>query len=109
MVEIGIGPKISELKYQIKKIREELDSLGAPTQNLPELIDSSNLIRSNEYLTKYSQHSFELIKTYQLYTKELEQMLKTVFEIQVDLKNLLKEQTKLLDKKSSKRTKNSKN
>ena len=76
---------------------------------MPELITSANLLRSNEHLTKISEKQSELISAYGLYSKALEDMIAVVFDIQNDLKNLLKEQSKLISVRKSPRSYISKN
>ena len=50
-----MGEIISELRKNIQDIQFELDELGGPISDMPELIISANLLRSNEYLTKVSE------------------------------------------------------
>ena len=80
----------------IQVIQSELDELGDPVSGMPELITSANLLRSNEYLSKVTKKQSELLSAYSQYSKALENMVDAVFDIQNDLKNLLKEQSKLI-------------
>ena len=108
--KIGVGEIIYDLRKRIQGIQLELDELGGPISDMPELIISANLLRSNEYFAKVSKKQSELLSTYEQYSKALEDMIVVVFDIQNDLKNLLKEQSKLIsDKKSSKTLSPSKN
>ncbi len=110
MSKIGVGEIISELSKKIQDIKFELDELGGSISDMPELITSANLLRSNEYLTKVSEKQSELLSAYDLYSKALEDMIAVVFDIQNDLKNLLKEQSKLISvRKSSRKSSMSKN
>ena len=82
-----------------------LDQLGEPAIDLPEMIESSNLLRSNEYLSKANEKKSELLVAYQQYSTALEELLSSVFDIQKDLKDILKEQSSLIPdspKKASK-------
>jgi len=100
---------IYSLRKQIQKIQSELDALGTPVKDLPELISSANLLRSNEYLLKSNEKQSQLLDAYRQYSKSLEEMLSTVFDIQKDLKNILKEQSALMSKhKTIKKPKRSK-
>jgi len=100
---LGLGEIIDDLRRKICEIKSELTQLGDPIQDLPELITSANLLRSNEYLTKVSEKQSELLSAYEQYSVALENMVNTIFDIQNDLKNLLKEQSKLIsDEKSIK-------
>jgi hypothetical protein len=60
------------------------------------LIKSTNLLRSNDHLIEVNQKKSELTSAYQQYSKELENMLAAVFDIQKDLKEILKTQTSLI-------------
>ena len=97
-----MGKIIYELRKTIQVIQAELDELGWPVSDMPELITSANLLRSNEHLSKVSKKQSELLSAYSQYSKSLENMVDTIFDIQNDLKNLLKEQSKLIpDQKPS--------
>ncbi len=104
------GGIIYELRKQIQIKTSELKNLDNSSSDIPELIKSANLLRSNEYLVEVNLKRSELISTYKNYSKELEQMLVTVFGIQQDLKEILKTQTSLISeqKKSKKRSKTKK-
>jgi hypothetical protein len=96
MNNLGLGEIIDDLRRKICEIKSELTQLGNPIQDIPELITSTNLLRSNEYLTKVSEKQSELLSAYEQYSVALENMVNTIFSIQNDLKNLLKEQSKLI-------------
>ena len=101
--KLGVGEIIYEFSKKIQDIKSELDELGDPASNMPELITSANLLRSNEYLAKVSKKQSELLSTYGQYSKVLEDMIAMVFDIQNDLKNILREQSNLIsDRKSRK-------
>lgn len=103
MTEIGAGQVIYELRKKIQKLTFELKNLEKSSNDIPELIKSANLLRSNEYLLEVNQKRFDLISAYEQYSKELEKMLETVFEIQKDLKEILKTQTSLITKQQAKK------
>ena len=96
MSEVGVGQVIYELRKKIQNITLELKTLDTSSNEIPELIKSANLLRSNEHLLEVNHKRSELISAYEEYSAELEQMLKTVFEIQKDLKEILKTQTSLI-------------
>lgn len=108
MTELGIGNAIYQLRKKIQELTYELDSLGENPSPEPELIENANLLRSNEFLTNAYEKQKELICAYSDYSKALEDMVSNIFEIQNDLKNLLKEQSKLLSYSSKKTQKSSK-
>ena len=107
MTEVGAGQVIYELRKQIQKLNSELKHLEESAPDIPELIESTNLLRSNEHLSEVNAKRTELITSYKEYSKELETMLETVFEIQKDLKEILKTQSNLIDepKRTRKSTK----
>ncbi len=102
MTEIGTGPVISGLRKRIHEVESELNSIGT-FETSPEMIESANLLRSNEYLKKTTQKQAELTKAYAEYSAALETLLSDVFEIQNDLKDVLREQVSLLSKPKPKR------
>ncbi|HUU48130.1 MAG: hypothetical protein E4G77_02900 [Nitrosopumilus sp.] len=103
MTELGAGEVIYELRKQIQKITFDLKNLDIDSKNIPELISSTNLLRSNDHLVEINHKKSELIATYQQYSNQLEQMLAAVFDIQKDLKEILKTQLSLMSEKDSKK------
>jgi hypothetical protein len=103
LTKIGAGEIIYDLRKKIQEIQMALDQLGEPVTDLPEMIESSNLLRSNEYLSKANDKKSELLVAYQQYSTALEELLSSVFDIQKDLKDILKEQSSLISD-SPKRT-----
>ena len=106
MAKIGIGKVMHQMKQQIEQIKAELVELGEP-ESMPEMIENTNLIRSNEHLSKTNQKKSELLIAYDEYSKQLENLLSSVFEIQNELKEILKDQSNLIStpKKSKKQSK----
>ena len=96
MTGVGAGEVIYELRKKIQKITFELKDLENDSDDIPELIKSTNLLRSNDHLIEVNQKKSELTSAYEQYSKELENMLATVFDIQKDLKEILKTQTLLI-------------
>jgi hypothetical protein len=96
MTEVGVGELIYSLRKQIQNLQLEISALGEPVKDMPELISSANLLRSNEYLLKINEKKTQLLNVYEQYSKSLEDMLTIVFDIQKDLKNILKEQSDLI-------------
>ena len=97
-----------DLRKKIQQIKTELYELGDPVHEMPELINSANLLRSNEYLSKANAKKTELLFVYEQYAKALETLLSSVFEIQNELKEILKEQSSLISSQKSRQTKKSK-
>ena len=95
---------IFDLRKQIQQIQADLNQLGDPISEIPELISSANLLRANEYLSKANDKKTELLSVYSQYSSSLENILSSVFEIQNDLKEILKHQSSIISK-SKKRSK----
>lgn len=104
MSGIGAGPAIYDLQKRIQRIQSEIDLIGN-FEPSPELIELANLLRSNEYLQKKTEKQSELIRAYDEYSLALLKMLHAVFDIQVGLKDVLKQQSLLLSGTSPKRRK----
>ena len=96
MANLGAGEILYGLRKKIQEIQTSLNLLGDPITDMPELIDSSNLLRSNEYLSKTNEKKSELLAAYEQYSSSLEELLLAVFDIQKDLKDILKEQSSLI-------------
>ena len=93
--KIGAGEVIYDLRKKIQEIQAELNQLGNPASEIPEMIESTNLLRQNEFLTKSNDKKTELLSTYEQYSEALEALLSSVFDIQNELKEILKEQSSI--------------
>jgi len=96
LTKIIAGGMIYDLRKKIQQIQADLNQLGDPVSEIPELITSANLLRSNEYLSKANEKKTELLSTYTQYSYALEELLSTVFDIQNDLKDILKQQSSII-------------
>jgi len=105
LTNLGAGEIIYDLRKKIQEVQSDLSQLGEPVVELPELISSANLLRTNEYLTKTNEKKTELLYAYGAYSKALEELLLSVFDIQKDLKEILKEQSSLISNQSKKQPK----
>lgn len=101
MINLGAGEIIYDLRKKIQNIQSELSELINPIPEIPQLIASANLLRSNEYLTKITEKQSELLFAYANYSESLEKILATVFDIQNDLKNILRAQSELMSNTKS--------
>lgn len=108
MTEVGAGKAIYQLRKKIQKISLELNQLNNSSSTIPELIESTNLLRSNDHLEIINQKSSDLISAYRQYSQELENMLSMVFDIQKDLKEILKTQTSLIPEQGKTKKKSKK-
>lgn len=100
---MGTGPLIYELRKKIKQISSEITELNKTSHDIPELIESANLMRKNDHLLEINAKHSELISVYRQYADELEKLLNSVFAIQGDLKEILKTQTNLISEQKSKK------
>jgi len=108
LTKIQSGGLIYDLHKKIQQIQADLNQLDQPVSEIPELISSANLIRSNEYLSKTNEKKTELLLAYAAYSTALEKLLSAVFDIQNDLKEILKHQSSMISqtkKKSKTKTK----
>ncbi len=105
MTKIGSGELIYNLRKKIQEIRADLNQLDEPVSEIPELITSANLLRTNEYLSKANEKKTELLSAYEQYSVALEKLLSTVFDIQNDLKEILKQQSSMISSQRKKRSK----
>ena len=96
---------INNLRTNIQNIQSDLDQLGEPVSEMPELITSANLLRSNEYLSKANAKKTELLSAYVHYSAVIEELLSTAFDIQNDLKEILRDQSSMISSKRKKQSK----
>ncbi len=105
MTKIGAGGAIYDLRKKIQQIQADLNQLGTPVLEIPELITSANLLRSNEYLLMANEKKTELLSAYKQYSMALEELLSFVFDIQHDLKEILQEQSSIISSQRKKLSK----
>ena len=108
-----LGNKVSELQKKILVVKNELSEINKHEEPLPEFIDKTNLLRSNEYLQRSNDQKSKLILSYEEYTKELERIVTSVLEIRGNLNDLKSrfnssKKTKKRKKQSRKKTKKGK-
>jgi len=104
LTKIESNALIFDLRKQIQQIQADLNQLGDPVSEIPELISSANLLRANGYLSKANDKKTELLSVYAQYSSALENILSSVFDIQNDLKEIVKHQSSIISK-SKKRSK----
>jgi len=80
--------KINELQNKIIQIKKELSEINKEEKPLPEFIDTTNILRSNEYLKKSNEEKSKLLITYEEYTNELENLVSSIYKIKGDITNL---------------------
>ena len=96
---------INDLKNKINQVKNDLAKLDESNKQIPELINSTNLLRSNEFLTKTNTKKTELLSLYELYFIEIENILVEIKKIRIKLKNSLKPKSKKPNKKRKRRKK----
>lgn len=99
---LGLGNNLNELKSRIQKAQQELSQLGSPEPALPEVINMTNLLRTNEFLTKTDQKRAELIAMYDMYTRQLEQIVTSLLSIQNDLRDIVKTASSIIGQSKKK-------
>ena len=69
---------------------------------MPELINATNILRTNEYLTHVNEKKTQIVSSYEEYVKELEAFLSSVLERKLAF---LKKTRARLQKKAKKKPK----
>jgi len=101
---LGLGNNLNELKSRIQQIQDEISKLGSPEPIMPEMINTTNALRLNEYLTKSDEKKTALNAAYADYARQLEQIISSLLSIQVDLKDIIKAEASIIDAHESNRT-----
>ena len=83
-----IGKKISELQKKIVLAKKELSEINILEQPLPEFINTTNMLRLNEYLQKSNEKKSQLLIAYEEYTNELENLVSNIAQIKGSIHNL---------------------
>ena len=105
MKKISIEGTVYDLREKIQQLQADLNQLGDPVSEMPELITSANLLRSNEYLLKANEKKTELLSAYDQYFVILEELVSSVFDIQHDLKEIIKQQSTIISSQRKKQSK----
>lgn len=69
---------LDALKQKINQLKLELVQLEESNIPVPELINSTNLLRSNEILSKTNDKKSELLSLYESYFQELDATLRKI-------------------------------
>ena len=99
--------KVNQLQNQILQIKKELSEINKGEKPLPEFIDTTNMLRSNEYLQKSNDTKSKLLTAYEEYANELENLISSVSKIKgniASLKSRIKPRKKSKKKAKKKRT-----
>ena len=109
MEMLSFGKKVSELQKKIILAKKELSEINTLEQPLPEFINTTNILRSNEYLQKSNEKKTQLLITYEEYTNELENLVSNISQIKDTIHNLKSHLKPHKKKKLKKKTKPKKN
>ena len=88
MEMLAIGKKISELQKKIVLAKKELSEINTLEQPLPEFINTTNMLRLNEYLQKSNEKKSQLLIAYEEYANELENLVSNIANIKGSIHNL---------------------
>ncbi len=80
--------KINELQNKNIQIKTELSEINKDEKPLPEFIDTTNMLRSNEYLKKANETKSKLLIAYEEYTDKLENLVTSISQIKGNITNL---------------------
>ena len=89
---MSANSRLINLQEKIQQIQTSLSDENKSETPMPELIESTNLLRSNEFLTKVTQKQNELLSTYEEYVSELKKMIST--DLRAQINSLRKSQKK---------------
>jgi len=99
----GLGSVLTELKNQINQIKKDISEINKSFSPMPEMIESTNILRENEFLKKMDGKKTELIDSYEHYSNQIEDILSSVFDIQNELKKIIEIQSQLMKPKKSRK------
>jgi len=57
--------KLAQIKQKIERLHQELATINQSTQPMPELINATNILRTNEYLTHVNEKKTEIVSSYE--------------------------------------------
>jgi len=86
--DLGTKYTLNELKQKINAMIRKLAILEESNKPIPELINSTNLLRSNEFLTKTNIIKTDLISSYELYSNELRNIITDIRKIRTEINSL---------------------
>ena len=99
---LSASNKINELQRKIVDVKKELSSIKLLEEPKPEFINTANMIRSNEYLTKEIEKQKTLLSLYDEYSKNLENIVLSASSIRIQIKKLKSQKKSGTTKKKTK-------
>lgn len=79
---------VKELQSKIVELKIKLSEINKDEKPLPEFINTTNMLRSNEYLQKANDAKSSLLAAYEEYANELENLISTVSKIKGNITSL---------------------
>ena len=95
---LPVGKKINDLKKEIEKLNSDLLEIKKQESPKPEFINTTNMLRTNEFLSREVEQQKQLVTLYQKYSKELEGLILSAASSKSQIKEL---KSKTRAKKSS--------
>lgn len=86
-----------DLRLAINDLQERLDRMGPPPSPLAEVVDSTNTLRTNEYLSARGAIYAEMLLHYGRYARMLESVVRDALDVQSGLLDVLRAQSELLE------------
>lgn len=86
-----------DLRLAINDLQARLDKMGPPPSPLAEVVDSTNTLRSNEYLSARGAIYAEMLSHYGRYARMLESVVRDALDVQSGLLEVLRAQSELLE------------
>jgi hypothetical protein len=81
----SIENKLDILQKKIMQAKKELTEINILEQPLPEFINTTNMLRTNEYLHKANEKKSQLLTAYEEYVYELERLVSNISQIKGNL------------------------
>ena len=94
-----ISGNIINLQKKIMSAKKELSELNILEQPLPEFINTTNMLRANEYLQKENEKKSQLLYAYEEYMQELENLVSNILTMKGNLNTLKSRLTKTNQRK----------
>ncbi|MCE2498004.1 MAG: hypothetical protein J4F28_03255 [Nitrosopumilaceae archaeon] len=91
----GLG--VEDLRLAINDLQARLDKMGPPPSPLAEIVDSTNTLRTNEYLSAKDAVCAELLSHYGRYARMLESVVRDALDVQSGFLEVLRAQSELLE------------
>lgn len=86
-----------DLRLAINDLQARLDKMGPPPSPLAEVVDSTNTMRANEYLSAKDAICAELLSHYGRYARMLESVVRDALDVQSGFLEVLRAQSELLE------------